>query len=646
MKNVEKRRTPVWQQVLLVALLTFIGLEYLPYSSISVVPQVMASREVTGMIGTAKAAEISSVPVAAQSAATSSTYTVKRGDQLLKQFGKQAKAVCVLNAAKLPKGCDHIEVGQVLILPEGTSPREDNPAVVTRVAKQTAKSAHATPGTSAPAAKSVTAKRVKRVYQPVVAAPKTNDAGEILYRVVGTAPLKGCGKRDVATVSEAAWEVLGLSVDDRAHLREHADLVNGPRIAFTVAEGLYQIETGVRLEQVTFCRAGQAVAIGPMRTAWDAKTAVYGERFTLPSGKTLVWMRNCYNWVILPEEKTVSVPPPPPAEPPVAEISPPPEPIAVPPVEPMSTPVAEKAKGFCDRFDPHLVIGQEHEPRHEGGDQADSNFLAAALYCTWRNEDDDGTHGLGAKLTASSWSGTVNQRAGKYAGHMHLAGPAYEYISDNGWDAEISVPMVGKLHERFNQDRYESRRDFNLVGLSAGYNNYERRLRGEPWFPETQVFGTLAKPLSRAVSHSWDGQPIADTAELSRFGTYANLGVRQWLYEDDDSVVLPYAQLGYFLETPSSESLSARLGIADPARIAGIGVGFDHDLKRGGDVFAWGWWVDVVKGVRVGRSVHRKHQLVVEAASRGITVEENRRGYIDSIRFDDTWQDGRKLKTE
>jgi hypothetical protein len=221
---------------------------------------------------------------------------------------------------------------------------------------------------------------------------------------------------------------------------------------------------------------------------------------------------------------------------------------------------------------------------------------------------------------------------------MHLVGPAYEYISDDGWDAEISAPMVGKLYERFHQDKYESRRDFKLVGLSAGYNNYERRLRGEPWFPETQVFGTAAVPLSRAVSHSWDGQAIADTEELSRFGVYANAGVRAWLYEDEDSVVLPYAQLGYFLETPSSESMSARLGISDPARIAGIGIGFDHDLKRGGDVFAWGWWLDVVKGVRVGRAVHRKHQMVVEAASRGITVEENRRGNIESIRFGDTWQ--------
>ncbi|QQR79206.1 MAG: LysM peptidoglycan-binding domain-containing protein [Candidatus Moraniibacteriota bacterium] len=633
MKNVSKCRTPVWQLIVLTALWTFIGLEYWPYSNM-LVPEAMAQQQVQGKIGTAKAAEKPSVPATPAVKVPSETYTVQRGDQLLKKFGKQAKVVCELN--KLAN-CDHIEVGQVLKLPAGITPRETK-TVVEVVAKPATKPADAKPATAVLADKPVIAKRVTRTYRPVVVAPKTNDAGEILYRRVGTAPLNGCGKRTIASISEEAWEVLGLSDDDRVYLREHADLIGGPRIHFTVEEGLYQIETNVRLEQVTFCRAGKVVAIGPMRTAWDAKTAVYGERFVLPSGKMLVWMRNCFNWVILPEEKTVFAPPPPPAEPPVAE-TPPPEPAIVVASEgPAPTPQADAPKGFCNRFDPHLVIGQEHEPRHDGGDQADSNFLAAALYCTWRNEDDDGTHGLGAKLTASSWSGTVNQRAGKYTGHMHLVGPAYEYISDDGWDTEVSLPMVGQLHERFHQDKYESRRDFNLVGLSAGYNNYERRLRGEPLIPETQVFGTLAIPLSRAVYHSWDGQAIADTEELSRFGVYANAGVRVWLYEDEDSVVLPYAQLGYFLETPSSESLSARLGIADTNRICGIGAGIDHDLLRGGDVAAWGWWCDVVKGIRVGRAVHRKHQMVVEAADRGITVEENRRGYIESIRFGDTWK--------
>lgn len=627
-KTRKKSSMPAWLQVMLVALAVFVGLECTPYAE----PVAHAAGQASsGNIGAVKV-----VPV--KLADPVPTYTVKPGDQLLKRFGKSAAEVCKLSNLA---DCDHIEVGQVLTLPAGVTPREVKVLrnAATQEAKPAAKPTHTSEAVQP--VKSAKAKRVTRVYQPAArttAVPMTNDAGEILYRRVGTAPLNGCGKHDHGSISEEAWGVLGLSDDDQKYLRENADLENGPRIHLTPAEGLHQIETNVRLERVTFCRAGKVASLGPMRTAWDATTAVYGERFTLPSGKTLVWMRNCYNWVILPEEKTVLAPPPPQAEPPVAE-SPPPEEtvVAAAAQDDEPAPKAETPKGFCNRLDPHLVVGQEHEPRHDGGDQADSNFLAAALYCTWRNEDDDGTHGLGAKLTASSWSGTVNQRAGKYTGHMHLVGPAYEYISDAGSDTEVSFPMVGKLHERFHQDKYESRRDFGLVGLSAGYNNYERRLRGETWFPETQVFGTLAVPTSRSVAHSWDGRAIDNTEELSRFGVYANAGVRVWLYEDDDSVVLPYAQAGYFLETPSSESMSARLGISDVNRICGIGVGVDHDLKRGGDALAWGWWCDVVKGIRVGRSVHRKHQMVVEAASRGITIEENR-GYIQSIRFGEEWK--------
>ncbi len=610
-----KSKRPVWHWIIGVLLLCFtawiiwdinFNQEKQPVHSVSQSVFVPIAATPSASAPETVASTGTPVPVAPPK-----TYTVEQGDWLSLVFPNNWKAVCDLNAKILKKGCSHIVAGQELQLPVGVEPTEKS----ARAAKP----------------KMVKAPRPQTTTAPIAATPKTNAAGEILYRRVGTAPLNGCGKRDIADISRDAWEVLGLSKDDQAWLQLNADLANGPRINITAAEGLAKLDTDTRLEQVTFCRKGTVVSRGPMRTAWDADQAVYGERFVLPSGKVLVWMRNCFNWVILPEEKKEPpAPPPPPAESPVVPTPAPPTPIPEPSA---SVPVAEAPKGICDRFDPHAVIGQEYEPRHDGGDRADSSYLSAALFCTWYDEKRQGTHGLGLSLTASTWSGTVNQRAGKYQGNMHLVGPAYEFISDNGWDATVSVPMVGRLHEKFSQDQYRSQRDFSLIGLSAGYNNYERRLRGEKWFPETQVFGTWAKPLSRTVAHSWEGQPIADTAELSRFDTYLNLGVRQWLYETDESLVLPYAQLGYFLESPGSESLSVRMGISDPARIVGVGVGFDHDLERGGDVAAWGWWLDVAKGIQVGRSKYRKHQILVDAERRGITVEENRRGYIESIRF-------------
>lgn len=526
------------------------------------------------------------------------TYTVSRGDWLSLVFPSDWKAVCTLNELA---DCSKIDSGQVLTLPEGVTPAEKRVRTVVKPQSQ---------------------KVIKTEVLKATRRPLTNDAGEILYRVVGTAPLNGCGRKDIATVSEEAWEVLGLSEEDQVYLTLNADLAKGPRLNVTEAEGRIDMPSGMRLEQVTFCRNGQVVARGPFRTDWsDSHAAVKGERFVLPSGKVLVWMRNCFNWVILPEEKKELIaPPPPPAEPPVAET-----PLPTLPAVELPAPVlpAEAPKGLCDQIDPHAVIGQEHEPRHDGGDQADSSYLSAAIYCTWRNEADTGTHGLGFALTASNWSGTVNQRAGKYEGSMHLVGPSYEFISDDGYDITVSAPMLGKLRERFSQDQYRSRRDFSLIGVSAGANFYQRRLAGKEWFPETQVFGTWAKPLSTVVAHSWEGKAIADVGELSRFGSYFNAGIRQWLYETPDSVVLPYAQLGYFLETPSSESMSARLGISDPMRILGVGIGFDKDLQNGGDfVAAWGWWLDVMKGVQVGRSKYRRHQIVTEAAERGTLIEE------------------------
>ncbi len=614
-----KRRTRVWWFVLAFVVVLVVGWyvwdqnRVVPAAPVATAPAPVAAASAPEAAASAPApaavpAEASTVLEAAK------TYTVEKGDWLSLVFPNDWKAVCTLN--ELQK-CGKIEPGQVLKLPEGVTPTE--------------KSVRAQKPQSKPVVKTEVPKALR--------APMTNDTGEILYRTVGRAPLLNCGKRDIADISKEAWNVLGLSEEDRAYLTLNADLANGPRINITAVEGLMKLDTGIRLESVTFCRNGKVVAMGPMRTAWDADKAVYGERFVLPSGKVLVWMRNCFNWVILPEEKTVFVPTPPPPEEPQITAAPvlppelPSEPAPLPP-----TLVAEESEPLC-RFDPHAVLGQEHEPRHDGGDQADSTFVNLGLFCTWRNASDTGTHGLGLNLTASEWSGTVNQRAGKYDGNLYLFGPAYEFISDNGWDTTVSVPMYGKLKERFAQDKYQSTRDFDLIGLSTGANFYQRRLAGEKWLPEVQVFGTAAKPLSRLVAHSWDGQAIADTAELSRFGHYLNVGVRAWLYETDESLVLPYAQLGYFLETPSSESMSARLGISDPARIVGFGIGFDHDLKRGGNVAAWGWWLDIVKGVQVGRSMYRKHQVITDAAKRGVTVEENRKGNIESIRFGDTWKD-------
>lgn len=616
-----KRRTRVWWFVLAAIAIALVWFAWyhnraVPTTVVTPVPMVVApAASEPEAAASAPAPAPAEVPTAAPEAAK--TYTVEKGDWLSLVFPNDWKAVCALN--ELPN-CGKIEPDQVLKLPEGVEATE--------------KSARA------PKPKTAKAQKPKAAAAPnAPRVPKTNDAGEILYRVVGQAPLNGCGKRDIASISEEAWEVLGLSNDDRAYLRQHADLANGPRLNITVAEGRIDMPSGMRLEQVTFCRNGKVVARGPYRTDWaDGHASVKGERFVLPSGKVLVWMRNCYNWVILPEEKTVFVPPPPRVEPPVAEIPPPP-PVPETPEQPAPPVVAKAPWWTCNRIDPSAVGGREQE--FNGADSAHSNFGALSAYCLTRTAANDGSHGPGAKLTASNWGGHVNDGTGAYTGYTYQFGPSYKLVKDEGRDYEYSVG-IGRLVEKFSQSDYASERRFNLLGVSFGHNDYRRRNAGEVWWTEWQAFGTASFPTSRSAKHSWQGQRIGDTSELSRLDAIVNLGVRAYVHEDPFAESLferlpKYVQAGLFAEPPTSASMSLRVGLTDPNRIVGVGAGVNKDIQNGGGfVPAAGVWVDATRGLEVGRSVVRQSQARSEAARQGITVKDNG-GYIESIQFSDRW---------
>lgn len=303
-----------------------------------------------------------------------------------------------------------------------------------------------------------------------------------------------------------------------------------------------------------------------------------------------------------------------PVEPPVVE---PPVTMEKTPDEPAtpgeSAPPVVEEESPCP-IDPKLVVGQENEPTHDGNN-ANSFFASGAVYCTWRGEE--GTHGAGVGFQASQWDGLVNHGAGKFTGHLATIGPAYEYISDKGWDVEAKL-LFGNLIEKFKQDDYQSERHFNVGGVSGAYNNYQREMAGEKALAKTQVFASVFWPLSHDAEHSWQGNKIADTTELRKFNFYVNAGVRQELYNFGPFKL--YTDLGYFLEDPTSESMSWRVGITDPNSICGIGIGIDHDLKHGGDANAWGWWCDIVKGVKVVRRQHRMSQVIVEDPEANIDV--------------------------
>jgi LysM repeat protein len=553
-------------------------------------------------------------PASAPARADQKTYPVKHGDTLSQVFGSQWKQVCQANHLK---HCDRLEPGQELQLPEGITPREVKPV---------ARAARALKDENPKAAQAAAVRQ----------ASVTNAAGEILYRRVGTAPLNGCGQRDIMAIAEEAWSVLGLSQDDRAWLRLNIDQKNGPRLG-NAPQGIVQLVPGVRLERVTFCRQGKVVSVGPMRTAWSKDEAVYGEKFVLPSGKTLVWMRNCFNWVPwVPEEQpqpTSPAPEPrqPAPEPEPRQPAPEPEPIQPPP----ATPTTSAPRSVCDHLDPTAVLGREHEPEQNGAD-SHSTFFVASLYCLKPFQAADGktgVHGYGAKVNYSDWHGSVNNGSGHYQGWNALVGPSYKRVMDDGYDWEVSAG-VGKQVEAYREAAYASRREFDLVGITAGYNDYRRRLAGETWDVERQYFGALTLPIGKKVGHTIFGQSIADTAELGRFNFGVQAGARWWFYENTEEFpLLPYLQGGVFVQHPTSASMSLRLGVADENRVVGCGAGFDQDLMHGGQpVAAAGCWIDLVKGVNVARTKVRKHQVITDAAARGITIEE-RGGFVQVIRF-------------
>ena len=547
--------------------------------------------------------------------ATPKTYTVKQDDWLSLVFPNDWKQVCELNREILKKGCDHIVKDQVLTLPAGVEPTDKG--------KRTKPAAPKAKKAAKPDAPKATL---------AVKLPRMNDAGEILYRVVGTAPLNGCGKRDIAEVSRDAWDVLGLSQEDQAHLLLHADLKNGPRLNITEAEGRVDMPSGMLLEKVTFCRKGKVVAEGPMRTAWvDGHEPVKAERFVLPSGRTVIWLRNCFNWVILPEEKKEPPAPTPLPEEPIAPPAPilPPTPTLSPP--PLLPPVVTASKGLCDRIDMAGAIGQHHVPT-QNGDNASSNFLTFLVDCLQRLESDDGSWGLGGSVKYSDWKGTANRGAGQYKGDNHFAMVSYRQIMDEGYDWGVAVGP-GRQRESYRQDRYASETTYTLLGISLGANDYRRRLAGEMWDVERQVYGGISLPISANLSQSWEGKNIPDTSSMARLKVGIQAGGRWWPYETESIPVLPFVEGGVFIQHPTSASGNLMIGIADRARIVGIGIGVDKDFQNGGDaVGAWGWWADPFQAGRVGRSMYRKHQVVTDASKRGITFEEEGR-YLKVIRF-------------
>lgn len=337
------------------------------------------------------------------------------------------------------------------------------------------------------------------------------------------------------------------------------------------------------------------------------------ETWKLSTGKTLVDMLSCGNITFMvtakPEPEKEPDPKRDPDPTPEPQPQPDPQPEPQPETEPDPTPEPDES---CP-FDPKFFLGQEKEPKR-AGNRANSSHAKAALYCTWRGEG--GTHGVGFNWMGTWFDGLVSGGSGHFDGQMLSFGPSYEFISDDNWNLELSL-LFGRLHENYGQAQLRQERTINLVGPAASLNLGQRRARGEVWFPETRLFAQYGVPTSVDASVTNFLQP-GDASDYSRFGSLFQAGIHADVLDAEWFTL--WARAGYFRESPFSETMNLRVGVSDPYRICGVGIGMDFDLLHGGQAFGYGWWCDGMKGIRVVRAEYRLSQIVKET---GATFDED-----------------------
>ena len=270
-------------------------------------------------------------------------------------------------------------------------------------------------------------------------------------------------------------------------------------------------------------------------------------------------------------------------------------------------------------MEPEAALGQHHVPP-QNGDRARSDFLAFLVDCQRRLASDDGSWGVGVKGNASQWKGTANRGAGGYRGYQWLAQGSYREILDEGRNWNVGAG-VGRQRESYREGAYASETTYHLVGVTAAYNDYRRRMAGETWNVEQQYFAGITVPTAAHMSQTWFGQPT-DASGMPRLKVGVQAGGRWWIHETEDSVVLPYVEAGLFVQHPTSASGNVLVGIADRNRVCGIGIGVDKDLQNSGDaVGAWGWNCDLFQGGRVVRAKARERQIVVDNEARGVRFD-------------------------
>jgi len=450
--------------------------------------------------------------------ATANAYTVKAGDTLSKVAGKNWKVVCKVNNLK---DCNIIRVGQELNL-------DVLPAKVSKTRFRTVPTnACVTLGTAP--------------FNP----------GHIISRT-----LQGIDLLTTLTPGQKALAKVKVLFGMTASSNE----LVGQQV---FVEMLYQSKENKEVVHVydkLICSPEQGGVPEVMDT------------YDLGNGVFLSLPRRCGNVAVF--MKTPESPPVPDESPPVVEETPP---VIEVPVE-SSLEEPESLGSVCKhQVDAYTGAGKVwHNDSHYG-------YIGFDWYVKqWSFIDECGeTHRLGFGGDYSAGSGQAGADGSFSWDAITLRPVAYKYTGTDGKTLRLRI-LITKIQDgvRADDDRYRNNRTIFEWGPEAIFTNQGRKDSGEKWFSEHRISASVLFAYNKSGSHSWEGTPITDTAELLQVKGMIRAGARLYVYDLDGGQRV-FVQAGISVQWPNvARSLGISVGLDGPDELWTVFVGPNFDLKE------------------------------------------------------------------
>jgi len=451
-----------------------------------------------------------------------SVYTVKAGDTLSKISGKNWKAVCTANSLK---DCNTIHVGQKLNLDVASAK-----LLKTHLETITAKTC-----ITLGAAPFNSEHSIKRTLQGI----------DLLTTL--SPEQKAIAKRKVVFGEKAtSSELVGQQI---------------------FKEMLYQSKSTKKVVHIydkMICNP----ETGGVPEVMDTYSLGGGVFFSNP--------RRCGNPSTFFIEPVVELPP-------VVE-PPPPPPVVLPPVvtppemesPPPSVPV--KSSGICaHQVDAYTGAGKVwNNDSHYG-------YIGFDWYVKqWSFIDECGeTHRLGFGADYAAGSGQAGTDGTFRWDAITLRPVAYKYTGTDGKTLRLRI-LITRVQDgvKADMDRYQNERTIFEWGPEAIFTDQGRKDSGEKWFSEHRASVAVLFAFNKSGSHSWEGTPITDTAELLKVKGMIRAGARLYIYDLDGGQRV-FVQAGLSAQWPNvARSLGVSVGLDGPDELWTVFVGPNFDLKE------------------------------------------------------------------